>query len=209
MWEGPPLSEEYAAKSPSTCWEGWLSKQTLDCSIVLSHIQVKMPVQIKRQNCPVIISVFYWVSLKKKESFGGLIDPRPDTWTWISMTTSEEKKKTHYFKSRYHKMFQPVSTHWERCKEWWEVCNLTMLAELVCQDSENSVARINAKTFAVLSSSNDYTETCSDGTQASYRGHYGIIQDPEHENNFSVTNKMNQVCLWKVPTPSCFKSVRP
>lgn len=63
------------------------------CSMVLAHIQVKMPVQIKRQNCPVIISVLYWVSLKKKESFGGegLIDPRPDTWTWISTTTSEEK----------------------------------------------------------------------------------------------------------------------
>lgn len=75
------------------------------------------------------------------------------------------------------------------------MCNLTVLAELVCQDSENGVARINAQTFAGLSSTNGYTETCPDCAQASYRGHYGIIQDPEHENNFSVPNKMNQVGL--------------
>lgn len=41
------------------------------CNIVLSHIQVKMPVHIRRQNRPVIISDFHRASLKKKESLWG------------------------------------------------------------------------------------------------------------------------------------------
>lgn len=79
------------------------------CNIVLSHIQVKMSVQIRHQNWPVIISDFYWESLKKKESFGGLIGPRPENWTGISMATSEENFQ--YFK--YHIMFQLEHAHWE------------------------------------------------------------------------------------------------
>lgn len=34
--------------------------------------------------------IFYWASLKKKASFGGLIGPRPEKWTWVSMATPEE-----------------------------------------------------------------------------------------------------------------------
>lgn len=166
--------------------DGFLSKPWI-CSIVLSHIQVKMPVQIKCQNCPVIISAFYWVSLKKKESFGGLIDPRPDIWTWISMTTSEEKK-THYFKSRYHIMFQLVSTHSERCKKWWEVYNLTVLAELVCQNIESCVQELMARYLQY----GWLPTTTVKLAQAPYRGHYGITQDTGHGKNF-ISHQQNEV----------------
>lgn len=70
MWNGPPLSEGYEESQRILERNGFLTELWI-CNIGLSHIQAKMPVHIRRQNWPVIISDFHWASLKKKESFGG------------------------------------------------------------------------------------------------------------------------------------------
>lgn len=72
--------------------------------------------------------------------------------------------------------------------------------------SHDSVARVNAIKSTVLSSVNKSNETCSDSTQAMLRGHYEIIQDPQHIKTLLVITKINckQVCLIKIQKSLCF-----
>lgn len=184
---------------------GFLTKLWI-CSMVLAHIQVKMPVQIKRQNGPVIISVFYWVSLKKKESFGGGGANWSQTW-YLDMDFHDHfrRKKFCYFKSRYHIMFQMVCTHSEHRTKGWEVCNLAVLAEWVCQNIERGIARMNAKIFAGLSTINNDKETGSDATQVMLKRSCRNHLRPGHIKLSFVSN-CRQARLWKSLTSSWFRS---
>lgn len=66
-----------------------------------------------------------------------------------------------------------------------------MLAELVCQNIESCVQELMPR-YLQCGRLPTTTVNLADGTQAPYRGHYGITQDTGHGKNF-ISHQQNEV----------------